>query len=153
MDQITTRHTTLASDGNTYDVLKLIELSRDLPTEFVELDEFEALKHDNCWKDRRGKTIRPQDIIDLASAHQSNSGEPLWNAMALAQPRLGSHILRVRDADYEQYPLLTYQDENGLQVADGAHRLTKAWILGVDSIQTRNLPELPQAAQIDQDTS
>ena len=88
------------SDGKfTFDVCKLIEISKDFEIEEISIDDISFQLEDECWG------ISPKEVFSLHfGAYETN------------------HIKRIFDADLS-YPILLTPDQ---YVCDGMHRLAKA---------------------------
>lgn len=138
--QVTTRHT-FRVDENLYDVHKLIGAAEGLPVEIVPLSIFAGQEDETaCWTDKKDKLLGPKQLLDLAAKYDAD-----FNAMILANIDWAQHIVSVRDADYEEYPLLVVGDNN---VIDGMHRLTRAWINKETEIKIRRFDKIPPEAEI-----
>lgn len=57
-------------------------------------------------------------------------------------PEWSKHIDEIKKADYKNHPIILIGDT----VVDGMHRLTKAWIDGVDKVKVRRFKSLPETA-------
>lgn len=128
-------------NGTAYDVYKLIEVARMLPEETVALELFQQLKDERqCWTDLNDHWLGPGNILALAEKYDC-----CWEAMVLANLDWAPHVLQVRDAQYDRYPLLVVGESH---VIDGMHRLTKAWLDRTMTIKIKRFAELPHEALI-----
>jgi hypothetical protein len=123
-------------EGITIDVYKLISLAEKVEPTVLPISHFENTKQNNYWHDSHGEWLGPQDIID--AVHNVDDSRTLINDESI-DIELRNHIQKVLDADYESYPIITIKGK----VKDGMHRLTKAFIDGVDTINIKNFEELP----------
>jgi hypothetical protein len=118
------------------DVYKLIRLAETVPSQSVPVGIFEEHKSNKYWHDSRGGWLGPQDVIDACR----NVDEPRTLVKdETLDSGLREHIQKVLDADYIEHPIITIKGV----VVDGMHRLTKAFIEGVETIEVKNFKELP----------
>lgn len=128
-------------EGKNIDVYKLIHLAEAVTSKSVPLATFEGHKLSNYWHDSRSNWLSPQDIItackDVDDPYQLIKDEALDSG-------LREHIKKVLDADYVEYPIITI---NGV-VVDGMHRLTKAFIDGIENIDVKDFEKLPSSVVV-----
>lgn len=129
-------------EGRTIDVFKLIHLTEAVASKSVPTTAFEGAKLNKYWHDSHGNWLGPQDIIDACkntvAPHKLVDDESLDSG-------LREHIKRVLDADFVTYPIITVKGT----VVDGIHRLTKAFIEGVENIEVKDFEELPSGVVVD----
>lgn len=123
-----------------YDVQKLIDAAETIPSEIVPIAIFDSLKEQQYWHGADGVWLGPSNLISLAEKHNGD-----WNAMALDALNWIDNLKKIRDADYENYPILVVGQDD---VIDGMHRLTKAWIDGTKEITIKRFQSLPPDAEI-----
>lgn len=111
-------------DGYIWDVLDLVKSSETSPLKTFTISELEDILFSRPWKDKTGNKIRPVDVLE----HKAPADH--WN--------------RILEADLK-FPIIVYLDEGFLCIADGIHRLSKAKMLGHQSIQARyiNIWKMP----------
>lgn len=119
-----------------FDVYKLIHLAETVASQSLPVTRFEENKSNNYWHNSKGEWIGPQDIISTCSG--AENPETLITDESL-DSGLREHIAKVLNADYIAYPIITVKGT----VVDGMHRLTKAFIDGVENIEVKNFEELP----------
>lgn len=124
-------------EGYTIDVFKLIELSKEIAAEEIDIQSLEKFRQNCYWHDRNGNWISPGEIIDEAEKHEDGL---VWDNMAANRPEWEDEIRKIQAADYKSYPIILI----GNYVIDGIHRLTKAWIDGVNTLQVKRFPALPE---------
>lgn len=129
---------TTTVDGNIYNVVVLIRLAKDLPVEHVDIAQFTAQKYPKCWTDNNERWLGPWDILKLAQKYHN-----YWSAIVFANLDWAAHTYRVRDAQYQEYPILII---GASRVIDGMHRLTKAWIDGATTVPVKRFAVMPQEA-------
>jgi hypothetical protein len=124
-------------EGEIIDVYKLISLAEQVEPISLPVSQFENTKQNNYWHDSHGGWLGPQNIIDAVTSVD----DPLTLIHDESiDIELRNHIQKVLDADYKSYPIIIIKGE----VKDGMHRLTKAFIDGVDSIDVKNFDDLPE---------
>lgn len=125
-------HTTTVF-GKRYNVFTLWEFARQLPVETVSVSLFDKYREEtDCWGN-----LGPKNLLGLVSLYGVH-----YNTMVLAQPSWASHIRRVQYCSNE-YPLLVLGEDD---VLDGMHRLTRAWIDGIQEIKIQRFLRMPKSA-------
>lgn len=118
------------------DIYKLIHLTKDLPIEEVDIKEYDESFDDLCWTDAHENRVSPRTIVEV----YKNLG--LVKAIA-NHPEYTKHLHQINRANYS-YPILIFKS----QLLDGMHRLAKAHIDGQQTIKTRRINQIPEAAII-----
>ncbi len=125
---------------NMYDVYKLIHHAESLPEEVVSIDLLEGNKNGNYWHDKKGDWLGPQQILSVV---EKFGGHPNWDEIEREYPDWIETINKIRNADYEKYPILIIGKD---EVIDGMNRLTKAWVDGATEIKIKRFETLPEDA-------
>lgn len=103
-------------NGKQYEVDELLDNAG--PAKDVALDELLWLLDKNVWEDHNFVPITPRAVL-------------------LCPRQYPYHHKRIMDADLS-YPILVYaREDGGIGVADGCHRLCKAFILAHTYISAR----------------
>ncbi|MCX6714912.1 MAG: hypothetical protein NTX72_03790 [Candidatus Uhrbacteria bacterium] len=133
-------------EDQTIDVYKLIELSKGLETQFVDLSRLESSVEEgnNYWHDSNGEWLGPAQIIQEAAMFQ---GETKWSDLITRHPDWKDELLKIQRADYKQFPIIVIDNV----VVDGIHRLTKAFIDGAEKIEIKHFAELPKEIVVPND--
>lgn len=105
-----------------YNVKKLIELTEDLPTSKIKLNELEHQLYLNTWISHN-KRIRPIDVLGYKKNKSHIS--------------LQKNYERIKNVDLK-YPILLNKD---LLVIDGLHRLAKAKKEGKILVTVKIIPD------------
>lgn len=124
---------TYSTDGTKYSVNKLIECSRNLPIVEIPLEALAETLEAVCWYED-GVTPAPRDWCSPIGAYEHQ------NENAFCR----THVERAMKADLN-FPILLH--DNNI-VADGAHRLLKAYIMKEKTIRAKVFPTLPEEAKI-----
>ncbi len=128
-------------EGRQYDVYKLITCSELLPVIEVPLGQLETTLQDLCWSDQgENSTIGPNIIIKALKQAEN------WDKLYQLYPELAKHAKKVQFADYS-YPILLTPEG---RVIDGVHRLTKAFIDGVETIKAKMFDRIPEEAVVEE---
>lgn len=128
-----------------YDVPTLIVRSRLLPVQKIAWDlVLYMLQWDSCWTDPQGRGTGPKALI---KAYKKSGGK--WSKMISLFPQFVEHIEKLRSADL-RYPLIFSLDnpQRQLTLADGMHRLVKAFLLGKPYLRGRIFENNPPEALI-----
>lgn len=127
-----TRKETTEVDGQYYDVDMLKTYAEELPIETLPLSSLAELvsEHHQYWDIDDGTSIGPYEILKNWDMAQRN---PLWEA----------HVASIKQARLDN-PIWIYRPTG--MVFDGAHRLTRAFLDGKDTIKVRQWDELPKTA-------
>jgi len=143
MEQGGSRHTA-SYDGKLYDVIALMRLAEEMPEATISAEGLNHMKDGNYWHSVNGEMIGPKHVMD---ALWDADGD--WEAASSSHPDLAKQIQAVRTADYNKYPLLLVEGESEKPwVIDGMHRLTHAWIDGVQTLKSKQFKKLPAEAVI-----
>ncbi len=129
---------TLSRDGgfNDYDVYKLIEITKNLPTVELDVNLLDNMALDDmCWIDSYENRMAPREL--LLAARKFPKIEDLLNE----HHEWAYHIRKLEKADCS-YPVLVLEGE----VIDGMHRLVKALLNGYKTIPAKVLESLPDEA-------
>lgn len=125
MENLATRHggsgQTFSSDGQEYDVESLWRLTNDLPVEEISIDDFVKDLDEPVWSLPEEPDITPRMVLDNPFAHHD-------------------HSLRIDEADMT-FPILLVRASEGYYIADGMHRLARAFRDGSKTIRVRKVPD------------
>jgi len=116
------------------DVYKLIDLAKDLDVLEIDIPPVENFKDDACWNDENGKKLKPYEIV------QEYINKPDIYSIIEKHPEWRKHIEKIMEANYEDIPIILIDD----QVMDGMHRLTRAWIDGVEKVKAKKFEHLSE---------
>lgn len=116
------------------DVYKLIHLAEQLKEETIDLDDLGGNLYGMYQKDANDQWLGPRQFIEAYKA------TPDFDAIIEKHPEWSYEIGKLRNTDYEGYPILLIGDT----VIDGMHRLTKAYIEGAKTIRVKKFEDLPK---------
>jgi glutaredoxin len=119
------------------DVYKLIEASKSLETEEVDIESLKNFRDNSYWYDTNGNWIQPGQIIDAMKQYDYATG---WDRIIEEHPEWKEEVEKIKKADYEKYPIILIGDI----IIDGIHRLTKACIEGRAQIKVKRFDKLPE---------
>lgn len=116
------------------DIYKLIDLSQEIKVKEIDINKLEGTMDGSYWYDKNGNWISPRSII-LAYKNLSSFDEIIKR-----YPEWEDEVSKIKKANYKEYPIILIGDV----VIDGVHRLTKAFIDGVEEINVKQFERLPE---------
>lgn len=130
-------------EGTHYDIRKVVELAQDLPIEEVAIAKLDSMKEGEYWYDTNRKRIKLREIFDL---YEQTEGD--WAAMTQLKPEYAKHIAQIEASDYENDPITLLGSSEDFRLIDGLHRLTKAWLVGEETINAHRFDDMPYEAVV-----
>lgn len=121
---------TCTHNGVTYDVAKLIELSKDLPIQKLKVEDLRHNLEQKSWSDSTKNKEVNISAIETYNRRYENEG-------------FMGHVTRAMNADLN-CPIIMSNDINA--ISDGMHRLLKAYILNKKYINAVVFETLPVEA-------
>lgn len=123
---------TFTHNGVTYDVSKIIELSKNLPVEKLLVQDLKKYLELQCWSDVTKNKEENISALEVYSRRNENS-------------EFKAHVERAMNSDLK-YPIII----NGEipMISDGMHRLLKASILKKKYIKTVTFEKMPPEAVV-----